>query len=146
MRFLLDEGMPVQLRDPLRLNKGHEFEHVSHLLWKGKGDEKLFADAAERGFDGIITLNVGQLTSRREWRALKVSGLHHVSVQQRGRTARGAKGTARVIASVIVAIPYIIEELENRSEQRIVSISLLAAGARHKSLTPTEVSRALDRS
>jgi hypothetical protein len=43
MRFLLDEGLPVQLLGPLRLNKPHEFHHVNELLWKGKQDQFLFS-------------------------------------------------------------------------------------------------------
>lgn len=36
MRVLVDEGMPVQVLPPLRLNKRHEFDHIDELKWKGK--------------------------------------------------------------------------------------------------------------
>jgi hypothetical protein len=31
MRVLVDEGMPVQVLPPLRLNKQHEFDHIGDL-------------------------------------------------------------------------------------------------------------------
>jgi hypothetical protein len=33
MRVLVDEGMPVQVLPPLRLNKSHEFDHIDELKW-----------------------------------------------------------------------------------------------------------------
>ena len=131
MDFLLDEGMPVQLLAALDVIE-HVFEHVHDLVWDGKPDATLFRDAADRGFDGLITVNVHQLTNKHEWEALKRSDLHHISVKQ-GRTVRGIKGTARVIASVVVAMPYVIEELEARDGQQIVEVQLLAARVRHES-------------
>ena len=76
MRVLVDEGMPVQVLTPLRLNRGHEFDHVNDLRWKGKKDVLLFRDAASKGYDAILTLDVAQLESIEESRALKRSGLH----------------------------------------------------------------------
>ena len=54
MKLLLDEGLPVQLLEPLRRNHEHTFAHVEELGWKGKLDHFLFADAAKEGFDAII--------------------------------------------------------------------------------------------
>jgi hypothetical protein len=34
---------------------------VDELRWKGKLDEDLFKDAASRGFDGLVVLDVDQL-------------------------------------------------------------------------------------
>lgn len=82
MRVLVDEGMPVQVLTPLRLNRGHEFDHVNDLRWKGKKDVLLFRDAASKGYDAILTLDVAQLESVEESRALKRSGLHHIGIQQ----------------------------------------------------------------
>jgi predicted nuclease of predicted toxin-antitoxin system len=82
MKLLLDEGLPVQLLVPLRLNTGHEFLHVNDLQWKSKGDTFLFPDAAGRGFDGLLALDVDQLTVKKKWKALRKSGLHHVSMRQ----------------------------------------------------------------
>lgn len=135
MRFLLDEGMPVQLLGPLRCNRGHDFDHVDDLGWKGKPDTFLFADAAKRGFDGIVTLDLDQLADQDEWRALKKSALHHVSLRQ-GRRVTGTAGVARIIGSVVVAMPYVLDELQPTGEQRIVEIAMLASGARHETFDP----------
>ena len=54
MRVLVDEGMPVQVLEPLRLNKGHSFDHVDEIRWKGKKDVSLFRDAASRGYEAIL--------------------------------------------------------------------------------------------
>src|SRR5919109_2607537 len=109
MRFLFDEGMPVQLLEPLRRNAPHEFEHIDEVKWKGKLDPFLFNDAAARGFEAIVTLDVDQLADPDLCRALRRSGLHHVSLRQ-GRTAQGKKGVARVIASITVAMPCIVDD------------------------------------
>jgi hypothetical protein len=88
MLVLVDEGMPVQVLEPLRLNKGHSFDHVDEIRWKGKKDVSLFRDAASRGYEAILTLDVAQLESIDESRALRQSKLHHIAIQQ-GRTAHG---------------------------------------------------------
>lgn len=80
-----------------------------------------------RGYDGILTLDVNQLSDPTEWRALRRCGLHHVSLHQ-GRTVRGVKGLARVIASVVVAMPYVLDDLAAVDSQRIVELSLFASG------------------
>jgi predicted nuclease of predicted toxin-antitoxin system len=135
MRFLLDEPMPVQLLEVLRLNAPHEFEHIDEVKWKGKLDEFLIHDAAAQGFDAIVTLDVDQLSDPELCRALARSGLHHVSLRQ-GRRAVGKTGVARVIASIIAAMPYVVDDLEAADGQRVVEIALLSAGARHESLDP----------
>lgn len=135
MRILVDEGMPVQVLDPLRQNKGHVFDHIDDLRWKGKHDAPLFRDAAMRGYEAVLTLDLSQLDSYEESRALKRSGLHHIGIAQ-GRSARGVAGLARVIASVVVSMPYVLEDLQQVGEQRIVELSLLSATKRHKLFDP----------
>ena len=68
MKLLLDEGLPVQLLEPLGRNHEHTFAHVEELGWKGKLDHFLFADAAKEGFDAIIALDLDQLSDRTEWK------------------------------------------------------------------------------
>ena len=46
------------------------------------------------------------------------------------------EGLARVIASVTVAMPYVVEDLTAVTGQRIVEVSLLSAAARHETLDP----------
>lgn len=135
MQVLVDEGMPVQLLEPLRLNRGHKFDHIDALRWKGRLDQPLFRDAAGRGYEAILTLDVNQLSDADECVALRRSGLHHISLQQ-GRTVRGLKGTARVIASVIAAMPYVLEDLKEADGQRIVELSLFSAARRHELYDP----------
>jgi hypothetical protein len=130
MRVLVDEGMPVQLIEPLRLNRGHSFDHVDELRWKGKKDVSLFRDAAAKGYEVVLTLDLAQLDSFDESRALKRSGLHHVAIAQ-GRSAQGIRGMARVISSVVVSMPYVLADLENAPGQRVVELSLLAGIRRH---------------
>ena len=135
MQVLVDEGMPVQLLEPLRLNRAHEFDHINELRWKGRLDQPLFRDAAARGYEVILTLDVNQLSDAEECRALRRSGLHHISLQQ-GRSVRGVKGAARVVASVIAAMPYVLEDLEDANGQRIVELSLFSAARRHELFDP----------
>jgi hypothetical protein len=132
MKILLDEQLAVQLLDPLGRNRDHEFVHVDQLGWKGKKDKFLFPDAASKGFDAIVGLDVDQLADPDEWKSLRKSDLHHISVRQ-GRTVKGRKGLARVMASLIVAMPYVVEELAEADDQRIVEVTLLSSGVRHES-------------
>ena len=135
MRVLVDEGMPIQVLDPLRLNKGHVFDHVEELHWKGKKDVPLFRDAAARGYQAVLTLDLAQLDAADESRALKRSGLHHIGITQ-GRSAQGIRGISRVIASLVVSMPYVLADLEDIEVQRIVELSLLAGGRRHTIYDP----------
>jgi hypothetical protein len=135
MRILVDEAMPIQALPPLRLNRTHVFDHVDDLGWKGKPDTLLFADAAGRGYDAVLTLDLAQLDSVPESRALKRSGLHHIGIQQ-GRSAQGVRGMTRVIASVVVAVPYVLDDLVAADGQRIVQLSLLSRRRRHEAFDP----------
>lgn len=76
-----------------------------------------------------------QLDSFEESRALKRSGLHHIGIQQ-GRSAQGIRGMARVISSVVVAMPYVLSDLEAAGSQRIVELTLLSAARRHEIFDP----------
>jgi hypothetical protein len=119
----------------LRLNRTHGFDHVEDVGWKGKPDVQLFRDAAAKDFEVILTLDLAQLDSIEECRALRKSGVHHVGIAQ-GRSAQGIKGVARVISSVLVAMPFVLAELEQASGQRIVELSLLSATKRHATFDP----------
>jgi hypothetical protein len=139
MQVLVDEGMPVQLLDPLRRNRGHVFDHIDDLNWKGRLDQPLFEAAGQHGYDAILTLDVNQLSDADECRALRRSGLHHISLQQ-GRTVTGLKGLARVIGSVVAAMPYVLDDLDEADGQRIVELALLAARRRHEVYDPRKES------
>ena len=45
-------------------------------------------------------------------------------------------GVARVIASIVGTMPYVVADLTEVDEQRLVDVALLAAGSRHKVLDP----------
>jgi hypothetical protein len=75
------------------------------------------------------------LDSVEESRALKRSGLHHVGIAQ-GRSAQGIRGIARVISSVVVAMPYVLADLAEADGQRVVELALLSAGKRHTLFDP----------
>lgn len=51
MRVLLDECVPVQVRNAL---VGHEVATVSGFGWKGKENGELFAAAEHAGFDVLV--------------------------------------------------------------------------------------------
>lgn len=135
MKLLVDEGVPVQALPALNLNRGHDFEHIYQLGWGGKKDRFLFDEAQRRGFSAIVALDVHQLVDPIEWRRLKASGLHHISLRQ-GKSVTGATGVARVIGSIVAAMPYVLTDLESVSEQRLVEIQLLAASSRHTTYDP----------
>lgn len=59
---------------PLRLNRGHQFDHIDGLRWKGRLDQPLFRDAAGRGYHAILTLDVNQLSDADECRACAARG------------------------------------------------------------------------
>jgi hypothetical protein len=80
-------------------------------------------------------LDISQLESLDESRALKKSKLHHIGIQQ-GRSAQGIRGMARVIASVVAAMPYVLNELHDARGQRVVEMSLLKAARRHEVFDP----------
>lgn len=125
----------MQVLEPLRRNLGHRFDHIHAMNWGGRQDRFLFDAARRRGFDGIVALDVDQLVEAVEWRALRASGLHHISLRQ-GRTVTGRTGLARVIASFVAAMPYVLDELNDADGQRIVEVRLLAASARHTAYDP----------
>jgi hypothetical protein len=78
---------------------------------------------------------VAQLESIDESRALRKSKLHHIAIQQ-GRSAQGIRGMARVMASVVTAMPYVLDDLAEAKGQRIVELSLLKGNRRHTIFDP----------
>ncbi|SRR6266566_1970403 len=119
MRILLDEDVPIQVLALLdRVLKPHEVHHVQRIRWKGKGDLFLFADAAARGYNVLLTNDHGQLSDPRECDAIKKAGFHHVRYDQRP----GLRGLALAVAAIVAAMPDLVEELENESAQRLVRI------------------------
>lgn len=135
MRLLLDEDVPLQLVEPLRhLLRDHEVDHVQSLGWKGKKDSFLLADAAARGYDGLLTHDSRQLDSDVESRAIRDSGMHHIRYRQ--DTKRGLDGLASAMAAVLAAIRHVVRDLDAATGQRLVVIEGLGPGKRHKVTDP----------
>lgn len=133
MRFLLDENVPVQLLAALRcILPAHDVDHVDTLGWKGKQDRFLLPDAAAARYEALITIDRRQLDDPTEVRAIRSSGLHHITFTQ----GQGIAGLARTIASVIAALPAIATELDAADGQRLVRIRGLARTRRHEMIDP----------
>lgn len=125
----------MQVVESFRCNKGHEFEHVAKVGWSGRKDKFLFDMARKEGYSAIVALDVNQLAAPTEARALKASGLHHIALRQR-TSAKGPNLVARIIGSLVAAMPYVLDELEQANSQRIVEVKLLAPSSRHEVYDP----------
>jgi PIN like domain len=130
MRVLLDENIPEPALASLRVLVPHTFEHVNHLGWSGRSDPDVFALASRAGHDVILALDRKQLSSAAEWRALKRAGLNHVSIRQSSAT-QGAAGSLRLMASLLVAMPRVLDDLAGRDGGCVVEVSLLTDRDRH---------------
>src|SRR5262245_55351886 len=99
----MDEDVPKPLLSALRhALSGHDVHHVDDLQWKSKTDVHLLRDAAERGFDAILTNDSKQLDDADECRAIRDSRLHHIRYRQ--RTGKGENSGARGLALAMGAI------------------------------------------
>lgn len=133
MRILLDEDVPVQLLEPLRVVlKGHTVDHVDKIGWKGKKDPRLYPDAKGKGYDAIITHDLAQLEDPAETKAIRDSGMHHV----RYTVQTGRDGLGRAMAAVLAAAAPLFRELEKAAGQRLVRISEISAANRYAAVDP----------
>ena len=120
MKLLLDEDVPHQALGVLQhILRGHYVHHVHHINWSGKADVLVYRDAARRGYDVVVTNDAKQMSDPEECRAVKRSGIHRVSYRQRHP---GLRGLAVAVASLIAAMPDVIDELHSASGQRLVAI------------------------
>jgi hypothetical protein len=87
--------------------------------WTGKRDDFLYRDAAKAGYEVVVTNDARQMSDPDECRAVKRSGVHRVSYRQRHP---GLRGLAVAVASVIAAMPDVVDELDNAEGQRLVAI------------------------
>jgi PIN like domain len=131
MFVLLDEGVPEPLSVILAmLEPAHSFKHVNDLKWMGVKDPELFRRAAKARFDVIVALDRNQLANAAEWKALKKAKLHHVSIRQTKQT-EGARGQMRMLASLAVAMPRALDDLEAATGGQVVEISIISDRKRH---------------
>ncbi|HSS68521.1 MAG TPA: hypothetical protein VLK34_08210 [Nocardioidaceae bacterium] len=136
MKLLLDEDVPKEVLAPIRhLVAPHQVDHVDDLRWKGKKDRFLLMDAGKRGYHAFVTNDSTQLESVEEARAIRDSGMHHISY--RHETRRGREGLALAIAGVLASVIPIIRELEQVEGQRLVEIQAIRPRQRHTTTNPT---------
>ena len=122
MKILLDEQTPIQFGSILRLLlTAHKVDHVQDLSWKAKRDVDLLHDAKRRGYSVLLTNDRSQLSDPEETRAIRQSGLHHVTYKM--PAVGGMKGLGRALGSVAAAMPLVVEQLEAASGQRLVSLT-----------------------
>jgi hypothetical protein len=134
MRVLLDEDVPIPALTILRyVLRGHDVHHIQELGWSGKKDPFIYRDAQRLRYDVIVTNDRRQMSDPDECDAVRRSRLHRVSYEQRP----GIKRLALAIASIVAAMPDIVEELEAIRGQRLVSIiSLSPRGRRYEVVDP----------
>jgi hypothetical protein len=134
VKILLDENVPIQTLDLLsRVLRGREIDHVDRIGWKGKKDSFLLPDAASAGYDVFVTKDSNQLDDPDECRLIRRTKLHHV----RFRQGSGVRGFGAAVASVIVAMPQVVAEIEPADGQRLVRIEgINAVKKRHTTVDP----------
>ncbi|MEI6621174.1 MAG: hypothetical protein WCP28_04635 [Actinomycetes bacterium] len=117
MKILLDEQVPVFFAEAIaRLLPKARVDHVANIKWKSKKDIPLYADAKTRGYTLIITNDLRQLEDPEETKAIKRSGLHHLRYRRKGR---GLAAQAGSLASLVAALPAVVEVIESVQSQRL---------------------------
>lgn len=134
MRLLLDENVPQPLLAVLgHLLPGHSVDHVGLGRWRSKKDVDLLRDAGRR-YDVFVTNDASQYDDPTECRAIKDSGLHHVTYP----IEDGLDGLARACGALCAAMRGVIVALEQEPSQRIVRVQGLGAAKRRFRLTDPE--------
>jgi hypothetical protein len=121
MRVLFDADVPVQVMQVLsHVLRGNRLTHVNDLQgWSNKNDRSLLQDAAQRGYEVLVTNDKAQLDDPEITREIKRGGLHHVRYPQRHP---GLPGVALAVASLVAAMPRVLEALAAADGQRLVQI------------------------
>ena len=105
----------------------HEITSVRARGWSGKKDVPLYADAAKRGFNVMVSGNHQQLLIPDEARAIRKSKMHVVHYEQ----ADGISGLGRTAGGLLAAIVPVIAELDSARSQRLVRIPCISTRKRH---------------
>lgn len=133
MKVFLDECVPKPAHDPLlRVLPGHQVDHLLDLGWDGRKDKVILQHAHASGYDVFITKDVNQLSDPDECALIRKAGFHHVSFSQR----EGIRGLALVVASLIAAMPRVVEDLDAAGGQRLVEVQSLSDSVRHRMTDP----------
>lgn len=125
MKVLLDEDVAAPYLEIIRyLLPTHQVDSVYSLGWGGKKDRMLYADAARKGYEVMVSANHTQLNDPDECKAIRDSRMHVVYFGQ----ADGLDGFGRSAASLLGSIVEVIQRLEVAKSQQIVRIMLLRSG------------------
>lgn len=139
MRIFLDEDVPVQVAYFLRLvfegSSTTAIDHVDTVRWKGKKDRFLIPDCAKRGYDVFVTKDRSQMNDPEEVAVIRKAGIHHVTFKMDS----GRAGYARAVASIVAAMPAIVDELEAADGQRLVTIRKIDGNQKRHSVVDPSV-------
>lgn len=128
MKFAIDANESPALSNSWDLLfPTHEFVHVRSLGLRNDSDIELFAKLPGEGFDAFITRDRAQLKRDDELQALKESGLSWIGHKE--PAARGPRSLAVVVASYSIAIPHIVDLIENASDPLRFHVKLTPHGA-----------------
>ena len=132
MRLLLDENVPAPLTSTVQtlLRRSHDVAHVIQLKgWSGTKDLQLYDQAADEGFELVVTNDAKQMRRKTEVEAIARSGLHRVQYPHRHS---GLVGTGLAIAVVCAALPSVLDELASTDGQRLVTLRAIDPGRDHR--------------
>jgi hypothetical protein len=139
MKVFLDEDVPVQvayfLRPLLAASGVTAVDHVETVRWKGKKDRFLIPDCTRRGYGIFVTKDRNQLNDAEETQVIRKAGIHHVTFKM----DPGRSGYARAVASIIAAMPAIVEDLNVADGQRLVTIKKIDGNAKRHFLKDPSV-------
>jgi hypothetical protein len=138
VKIFLDENVPVQVAlflRPLLEPDGIAVDHVDDVHWKGKKDRFLIPDCARRGYTVFVTKDRNQLNDPEETEVIRKARIHHVTFKM----DKGRGGYARAVASVIAAMPAIVEDLEGADGQRLVAIKKIDGSQKRHVITDPSI-------
>ena len=128
MKVLIDEDVAEPFVAMLvYLLPTHEITSVRESGWSGKKDVPLYADAAKRGFNVMVSANHHQLRIPNEVRAIRKSKMHVVHFEQ----ADGLSGLGRTAGGLLAAVVPVIDELDSAQPTSCTNpVHLLTEAAR----------------
>lgn len=110
MRFYIDENYVVQVVRPARqIFRLHEFVTTNDANLSGTLDRDLFPRLREMGVHAIITYDKKQLVDMDEARGLYENDLHWIGMKPIPQQVKGVGRVALQTASLIAALPLIID-------------------------------------
>lgn len=115
MKFAIDANESPILADLwVKLFPSHQFIHVRELGLESATDIELFEALSCEGFDALVTRDKNQLRVAEELGALQASGLSWIGHKE--VAGRGLAGVRPIVAAYALALPHIIEALDEAGE------------------------------